>query len=582
MFKRQLTSDSGRDVQQDELLYKRHLKRGDIYVHADLKGAARVIIKNNPSTPEAPIPPSTLSQAGNLSVATSSAWESKAIMSAWWVKADQVSKTATTGDYLVLGEFRIIGEKHFLAPTQLVLGFGVLFQITDESKAEHVKHRFHGSEVEDQLENTGTLLSTASEREQGPREDSKIKTTSDGGETEQNNDLPDTEPESDAEDDIQSSIVRPNPLQPSSEAQRESSSADIQTSKLEDDANPSLRDAKEDLERGMGSMNLQQTAEKAFEGGVDDVSTKEGETLHDEPVEIDPTQLSEDDMNGNPQSANESDQVVVKEKSTTAAPAKPASHSRHVRGKHGKQKKLASKYADQDEEDRVIAMKLLGSTSAKAKADEEAKSSRAKQEELERQKQRRREQHQRAAKEGQAREEARHHLHADNHDDEDDGAAADSHYPLTMLSNLIGTPLPGDDILEALPICGPWSAMSRYKYKVKLQPGQQKKGKAVKEILARWLGQAGDRKRVDEKSEDVEKIWPKEIELLKAWKETEIVNVLPVGKVRVVLPAGAGGDTGGKRGKGGGAGGTKVKGGGGGGEGGGGGGRGGRGTKKQH
>ena len=93
----------GHDAQQNEMLYKRYLRKGDVYVHADLHGASSVIIKNNPKTPDAPIPPSTLAQAGNLSVCCSSAWDSKAGMGAWWVNADQVSKTAPTGEYLPVG-----------------------------------------------------------------------------------------------------------------------------------------------------------------------------------------------------------------------------------------------------------------------------------------------------------------------------------------------------------------------------------------------------------------------------------------------------------------------------------------------
>jgi predicted ribosome quality control (RQC) complex YloA/Tae2 family protein len=93
----------GRDAQQNEMLYKRYLRKGDVYVHADLHGASSVIIKNNPKTPDAPIPPSTLAQAGNLSVCCSSAWDSKAGMGAWWVDADQVSKTAPAGEYLPVG-----------------------------------------------------------------------------------------------------------------------------------------------------------------------------------------------------------------------------------------------------------------------------------------------------------------------------------------------------------------------------------------------------------------------------------------------------------------------------------------------
>lgn len=36
---------SGRDAQQNELLVKRHLAKGDVYVHADLHGASTTIVK---------------------------------------------------------------------------------------------------------------------------------------------------------------------------------------------------------------------------------------------------------------------------------------------------------------------------------------------------------------------------------------------------------------------------------------------------------------------------------------------------------------------------------------------------------
>ncbi|KAG7115843.1 Ribosome quality control complex subunit 2 like protein [Verticillium longisporum] len=56
----------GKDAQQNETLYKRYLRKGDIYCHADMHGAATVIVKNKQDTPDAPIPPSTLAQAGML------------------------------------------------------------------------------------------------------------------------------------------------------------------------------------------------------------------------------------------------------------------------------------------------------------------------------------------------------------------------------------------------------------------------------------------------------------------------------------------------------------------------------------
>ena len=36
----------GRDAQQNELIVKRYMREGDIYVHADLHGASSVVIKN--------------------------------------------------------------------------------------------------------------------------------------------------------------------------------------------------------------------------------------------------------------------------------------------------------------------------------------------------------------------------------------------------------------------------------------------------------------------------------------------------------------------------------------------------------
>ena len=56
---------AGRDQQQNEVLVKRHMKAGDVYVHADLHGASSVILKNPTATP---VPPATLLQAGSMAI----------------------------------------------------------------------------------------------------------------------------------------------------------------------------------------------------------------------------------------------------------------------------------------------------------------------------------------------------------------------------------------------------------------------------------------------------------------------------------------------------------------------------------
>ncbi|EFN57403.1 hypothetical protein CHLNCDRAFT_57209 [Chlorella variabilis] len=113
---------SGRDAQQNELLVKRYLRRGDAYVHADLHGASSTIVRN--SDPGAPIPPLTLSQAGQACVCRSQAWDAKIVTSAWWVHPEQVSKTAPSGEYL-----------------PLVMGYGYMFGLAEESIPAHMGER---------------------------------------------------------------------------------------------------------------------------------------------------------------------------------------------------------------------------------------------------------------------------------------------------------------------------------------------------------------------------------------------------------------------------------------------------------
>ena len=87
---------SGKDALQNDIMYRRYMKNTDIYVHADIHGAASCLIKGIPGkTVGAP----TLEQAGKIAVCRSSAWTSKIVTSAWWVYSDQVSKTAPSGEY---------------------------------------------------------------------------------------------------------------------------------------------------------------------------------------------------------------------------------------------------------------------------------------------------------------------------------------------------------------------------------------------------------------------------------------------------------------------------------------------------
>lgn len=131
---------AGRDAAQNEAIFKKYLRPRDVYVHADIHGAATVVIKNHLSD-SVDIPPLSLAEAGQFSLCHSSAWQSKIVTSAWWVRAEQVSKTAPTGEYLTTGSFMIRGKKNFLPPIRLELGVGILYYISEESAKQRAPER---------------------------------------------------------------------------------------------------------------------------------------------------------------------------------------------------------------------------------------------------------------------------------------------------------------------------------------------------------------------------------------------------------------------------------------------------------
>ena len=81
------------------------------------------------------------------------------------------------------------------------------------------------------------------------------------------------------------------------------------------------------------------------------------------------------------------------------------------------------------------------------------------------------------------------------------------------MKEFIASPKPGDILSDAVPICAPWSALSRCKYKVKLIPGAVKKGKAARSIIGGFLGMP-----VDIAGENPEKMSGREKELLESLK----------------------------------------------------------------
>lgn len=92
---------------------------------------------------------------------------------------------------------------------------------------------------------------------------------------------------------------------------------------------------------------------------------------------------------------------------------------------------------------------------------------------------------------------------------------------LSALDSFTPNPLPEDIIHFAIPVCAPYAAIQKYKYKVKLTPGSLKRGKAIKQAQSVFFNLTDATAR--------------EKELIKSVPEMEGINTM-MGKVKVSAP----------------------------------------------
>jgi len=379
-----ITSDNylvlgGRDAQQNEQLVKRYLRPGDAYLHADVHGAASCILRakrrrkpgpNGPGTGPTevlPLPEQALREAGNFTICRSSAWASRMVTSAWWVESHQVSKTAPTGEYLTVGSFMVRGKKNFLPATQLEMGLGVLFRLGDDaSVARHANERrdFTLMDIEDSLGLDNDMKTNEGDfdgRSTVPKQPETAKHLDSGH------------------------VAKGNDIQPSS-----SHAASNDIPKLCEDEEDPGEVKKVDGEEL--SNDLQQPLKERAEETVDVHNSSEKEaratpsqdentTTPPNPVTKKKKGLSARDRKlikkyGSLEAAEKAAAIREEEEKAREAKRAPKNSSReddsvstgndnsskatnNKRGKKTKMKKLAQKYADQDEEDRILAMQAL-------------------------------------------------------------------------------------------------------------------------------------------------------------------------------------------------------------------------------
>lgn len=124
---------AGRDASTNDLVVKKYLRPGDRYAHADIHGAASVVVKKAEGQEEVPL--RTLEEACQFAAIMSRAWSSGVgEASSYWVLPEQVSKTPESGEALGRGAFVIRGKRNTVRHVALQAAVGG-FTVRDERKA---------------------------------------------------------------------------------------------------------------------------------------------------------------------------------------------------------------------------------------------------------------------------------------------------------------------------------------------------------------------------------------------------------------------------------------------------------------
>ena len=115
----------GKDATTNELLIKKYTDPEDIVFHADIAGAPFVIIKTGGKKPSE----KTIMEAAQFAASFSKAWKmGLGSLDVYWVKPEQVSKSAPPGQFLKKGAFVIRGKKNYVRHVPLRTAVGITFK----------------------------------------------------------------------------------------------------------------------------------------------------------------------------------------------------------------------------------------------------------------------------------------------------------------------------------------------------------------------------------------------------------------------------------------------------------------------
>jgi predicted ribosome quality control (RQC) complex YloA/Tae2 family protein len=111
-----------RDSTSNESLIKKHSMPNNPVFHSEVAGAPFVLVQADSEK----VPQSTLEEAAQMAASfTTRAWQAGySSLDVFWVRAEQLTKTPPSGEYLKTGAFVVKGQKNYLRGSQLMLAVG--------------------------------------------------------------------------------------------------------------------------------------------------------------------------------------------------------------------------------------------------------------------------------------------------------------------------------------------------------------------------------------------------------------------------------------------------------------------------
>lgn len=111
----------GKDAQQNDLVFAKHMEDKDLFFHADIQGGSVVVLKGGMDATE-----EEKKETAQFAASFSNAWKNgNASVDVYAVQKNQISKHAT-GGYIPTGAFAITGSREWFRKTQLGVRIGLL------------------------------------------------------------------------------------------------------------------------------------------------------------------------------------------------------------------------------------------------------------------------------------------------------------------------------------------------------------------------------------------------------------------------------------------------------------------------